>query len=49
MEYCEKIISDRLEEAPQILPPLIDPSQNSAKNINNPSEVMIDKVSEKIY
>lgn len=45
MEYCEKIISDRLEEMPQILPPLIDPMQKSDKNVSSLTQVLIDKVS----
>lgn len=44
MEYCEKLISNRLDEAPQTLPPLLDPSQNSEKEFPSVPQVMLDKV-----
>lgn len=44
MEYCEKIIEARQEEAEHLLPPLIDPERNIDKNLLNLPHLMIDKV-----
>lgn len=44
MEYCEKIIESRQEEALYLLPGLIDPSRTmDSTNLNLP-HLMIDKV-----
>lgn len=45
MEYCEKIIEARQEEAEHLLPPLIDPDENVEKHLLNLPHLMIDKVS----
>lgn len=45
MEYCEKTIEARREDADFFLPPLIDPEMNTEKKNLNLPHLMLDKVS----
>lgn len=44
MEYCEKIIESRQEEAMYLLPGLIDPERDIDSTSLNLPHLMIDKV-----
>lgn len=48
MEYCEKIIFDRNEEATYLLPPLLEMDQNHEKHSLILPHLMMDKVSASI-
>lgn len=49
MEYCEKIIESRMEEAAYLLPALQDPERNLEKFSLELPHLMIDKVCFKLY
>lgn len=44
MEYGQKIISARVDEATHLLPPLLDPSQGCEKKNLTVPHLMLDKV-----
>lgn len=44
IEYGEKIINARMEDASHLLPPLLDSTQNYEKNNLNVPHLMVDKV-----
>lgn len=45
MEYCEKLIADRVEEATHLLPPLLEMSHSHKERSLTVPHLMMDKVS----